>query len=325
MLNRFAILSILSVLMTCPRGVSAAQNLPHETRNAALRYWMAFAEIQDAPADKETSDLLEKTAAGETSWDEAKLGSVLDKNNDAILIMQRATKLPDCDWGLEYERGPYASIAYAPRARVLARLNTLYGMRLASKGDNHGAVDTWLAGIRFSQDLAKGGTLIFALIAKTGLLSNLNALTQASGKGTLSPSDKAKIATVLGALPETGFDWRQALAYEQSAIATAVKNIKSAAHPEAYYQQLMGAAPPVNLATLSAADTSAFDKVMSSAEVAMRLPPEQTQQQLEALRKSLNALNPVYLQMMPSFVKVNDSRKQIAAAREILLHLTTGK
>ena len=53
---------------------------PPETRNAALRYWMAFAEMQDPPANKATQDLLEKTAAGEAAWDERQLGPILDAN-----------------------------------------------------------------------------------------------------------------------------------------------------------------------------------------------------------------------------------------------------
>src|SRR6266851_2223557 len=48
--------------------------LPSETKNAALRYWLAFADLQDLPTDKATGELLEKTAAGEAPWDEAKLG-----------------------------------------------------------------------------------------------------------------------------------------------------------------------------------------------------------------------------------------------------------
>ena len=35
---------------------------PLETRNAALRYWMAFAEMKDPPADKSLQDLLERTS-----------------------------------------------------------------------------------------------------------------------------------------------------------------------------------------------------------------------------------------------------------------------
>jgi hypothetical protein len=324
MLKKFGAFSLLLCLLALSVHAAPPPNLPPETRNAALRYWMAFAEIQDPPADKETSDLLEKTAAGEAPWDEAKLGPILDKNETAIQIMQRATKLPDCDWGLEYSRGPAASIAYAPRARVLARLNTLYGMRLASKGDTQAAVDTWLAGIHFSQDLAKGGTLIFTLVAKTALLSSLNALTHAAEKGTLSTADKAKVSAAVGTLPETGFDWSRALFLEQSGIEIGIQEIKESADPAHYYQQLMGHPAPVNPATLSAPDAAAFAKVMSGVEQAMRLPPDQADARLKALQPALDALNPIYLQMIPSLTKVNLSRKEVAGQRSRLLSLLTG-
>src|SRR5277367_4210761 len=166
-------------------AANAQTKLPQETRNAALRYWLAFAEMQDPPSDPATSSLLKKTAAGEALWDEAKLGPILDKNESAILRMQRATKLPDCDWGIEYSDGPTASIAYAPRARVMAGLNTLHGMRQAAKGNQQAAVQTWLDGIRFSQDIARGGSLIFIVIGKLSLIADLHALTQAAQSGKL--------------------------------------------------------------------------------------------------------------------------------------------
>jgi len=312
---------LLLYLPTLSVHAAPAPNLPPETRNAALRYWMAFAEMQDPPADKETAELLEKTAAGEAPWDEGKLGPILDKNETAIQILQRATKLPDCDWGLEYSRGPAASIAYVPRARVLARLNTLYGMRLAAKGDPQSAVYTWLDGIRFSQHLAKGGTVIFALVAKTTLLSNLNALTQAAEKGTLSAPQKVQVAQVLRALPETAFDWSQALALEQSAIEIFVKNIKAAGNPAEYYEHLTGAPPPSDLAALSASDAAAFAKTMFAAEQTMRESTSKTTAQLPALQKSVESLNPIYRELIPSLAKMNESRMQVAAAREKLLDL----
>src|SRR5437868_2714903 len=168
----------LMLLVVCLVSLSSVANAQRpETRNAALRYWLAFAEMQDQPGDKNLGELLDKTAASEAAWDEKSLGPILDKNETAILALQRASKLPECDWGLEYEQGPNASVAYAPRARVLGRLNTLYGMRMAAKGDTQRAVEAWVAGIRFSQHVAKGGPLIFALIGKSVLLSNLQAAT----------------------------------------------------------------------------------------------------------------------------------------------------
>src|SRR5260370_30957164 len=139
-----------------------------------MRYWRGFADLQDTPTEKATAELLEKTAAGGTVGEEAKLGPILDKNESAIWRMQRATKLPECDWGLEYDLGPRAAIAYVPKARVLARLNTLDGMRLAAKGASQRAVETWLAGIRFSQHLAKGGTWIFSLYETMDLSSSFD-------------------------------------------------------------------------------------------------------------------------------------------------------
>ena len=104
------------LVMVCLLSVNflaQAQTKRVETRNAALRYWLAFAEMQDQPGDKNLAQLLDKTAAGEAAWDETNLGPILDKNEAAILALQRASKLPDCDWGLEYEQGSHASVAYA--------------------------------------------------------------------------------------------------------------------------------------------------------------------------------------------------------------------
>src|SRR5216684_2297044 len=191
--------------------------MPPETRNAALRYWMAFAEMQDPPVDAATQALLGKTAAGEIAWDEKQFGSILDSNSEAIRIMQRATKLPECDWGLEYGEGPRASVAYGPRARALARLNTLEGMREMANGNSQGAVETWLAGVRFSQHLANGGSLIFALISKSALLPNLHALSTEAKQGRLRDAQKKNISVSLKQIREDGINWGAAWGFEESA------------------------------------------------------------------------------------------------------------
>jgi hypothetical protein len=304
---------------------TAQSKRPVETRNAALRYWMAFAELQDPPADKATTDLLEKTAGGEAAWDEAKLGPILDKNEDAILAMQRASKLPECDWGLEYDRGPSASIAYVPRARVLARLNTLYGMRLAARGQTQEAIDTWLAGIRFSQHLTQGGGLIFSLIGKMTLLSNFKALTQSAQSGTWSNLQRKQVEDVVLALPETGFDWSEALWHEQDVLDTGVKQMAKAENPHAYYEAVAGKAAPGNFELPSTSDISAFHKVVGAAEMALRLSPEQAQERLRSLQESVKSLHPFYRDTTPSFTRINEARAEVQAKREALLKTLSGK
>jgi hypothetical protein len=314
------ILIATSLFMSATVGVAQAQTKgPIQTRNAALRYWMAFAELQDPPADKATADLLEKTAAGQTAWDEAKLGPILNKNEDAILTMQRATKLPECDWGLEYERGPSASIAYVPRARVLARLNTLYGMRLAANGKTQESIDTWLAGIRFSQHLARGGGLIFSLIAKMALISNFNALAQAAQRGGWSNLERKQVQEVLRALPDTGFDWSEALWHEQSGLNIGAKQIAAASNPRKYYEEVVGHPAPAVFDAPNASDDAAFQKLMEAAEATLRLPPEQAQDRLRALQESVKTLHPFYRETTPSLSRINDARAEVQAAREKLL------
>jgi hypothetical protein len=97
---RLLILVLLTVAFTS-RG-NAQFQYPPETKNAALRYWIAFVEMRDLPSDKATQDLLEQTLSAQALWDEKKIAPILDANKLAIDIMQRATKLPECDWGLEY-------------------------------------------------------------------------------------------------------------------------------------------------------------------------------------------------------------------------------
>jgi hypothetical protein len=317
---------VLLFLVVCiPRLAAGQAAMPPETRNAALRYWLAFAELQDPPADQGTQELLEKTAAGLLPWDESRLGPILDSNEVAILAMHRATKLPECDWGLEYDRGPRASIAYAPRARVLARLNTLYGMRLAAKGDSQQAVEAWLDGLQFSQHMAKGGTLIFCLIAKMSLISNLTALQHAASQGQLNADQEMQAAAAVKAMPESGFDWGSALSYEEQTIEIALNQLKTDRDPADYFEKVIGhiAPPDFTLPTLS--ELARLRSLMGKAESALREPPEQAGAKLKALQEQEKSLHIFFREMAPGFTNINKSRLEIAAASKTLLSVLPAK
>jgi hypothetical protein len=309
------ILPLIGLLLI---AATAQAQRPTETRNAALRYWQAFADMQDPPTDPDTTALLGKTAAGEASWDEAKLGPILDKNESAILILQRATKLPDCDWGIEYNQGPNASISYALKARVLARLNSLYGMRQAAKGNESAAVQTWLDGIHFAQDIAKGGSLISAMIAKASLIPDLHSLTQAAQSGKLGRVERQQIQRSVDALRDTAFDWAGAEALEEDALNSYLERLEKSQNPANAYAAIWGHEPPGRLVFPTSADRAAFHKFMANTTEAFRLPPEQTQTKLPALQESLKSLNPFFQELIPSLNRTNDTRTEIAAARRQL-------
>jgi hypothetical protein len=314
---------ILITLIAAPANARAQSlapgKLPPETRNAALRYWSAFADLQDPPADKATQDLLEKVAAGDAPWDESKLGPILDQNETAILAMQRATKLPDCDWGLEYSRGPRTSIAYVPRSRVLARLNTLYGMRLMAKGDSQAAVDTWLDGIHFSRHVAKGGTLIFQLIGKMAMLSNFHALTNAAESHRLSDPQRSQVLAAVQALPADGFDWAEALALEEVSLEIGVQQIAQSENPSANFGELMGHPAPEKFTVPTAKDIADERALFAEAETAMHAPPAQARDRIVAIQARVPALHTYFRETTPTLTKVNDARAEVDAARQKLL------
>jgi hypothetical protein len=256
------------------------------TANAALRYWTAFAALQDPPADAATTDLLLRVTDGNAAWDEGRLGAILDANAEALDIMVRASTLRSCDWGVEYELGPHAPIPHLAKARVLGRLSVLSGTRMAARGQTSEAVDRWLASIRFSQHLAQGGTLISLFSAQSILVPTLHAL--ASETSRLNAESRAKIDTVVRMLPETAFDWPDAMRREETVLATGVR---------------MKLVPNV-----TAQDLAALRTAVSQIADALRLPPDRARAALGGVK--LGSLP------YPSPVKINEQREVIRAARQ---------
>jgi hypothetical protein len=280
---------------------------------------MAFAVMQDPPADKATMELLENVASGKAQWDEARLGSILDANSDAIQAMQRGTKLPECDWGVEYDLGPGAPIAHLAKARVLARLNTLAGMRLAARGQLPQAVDTWLTGVRFAQHVAQKGSLISLLTGRAALRSNMGALSQAVAGASLDQGQRKRIEPVLRALPDTAFDWSDAMRREEAALEVAVQQLSQARDPKGYYQTMTGQPAPGNFSLPTPSDLAAFRGLMARASDMLRLPPDSVRQRLKELEAMENTLHPLFQRAIPSLSRINDVRAELLADRRNLL------
>ncbi len=177
------IFRLLAALFLLSTPIVARAQQPPQTRNAALRLLAGrSANCKIRQATTPPGITLEIGFRWRLRrWNDS-LSPILDNNLFAIEIMQRATLLLECDWGVEYDQGPRASIAYVPRARVLARLNTLYGMRADAEGDTQKAVGTWLAGIRFSQStLPIVAACFLPWSRRETLISNFHALSTRSG------------------------------------------------------------------------------------------------------------------------------------------------
>jgi hypothetical protein len=153
---KFRLLATIMAVLAIAHTARAQAMFPPETDNAALRYWFALAAVHEPSDDDATRDLFGETVAGRVAWDETKLGPILDSNRDALRTMQQATKLPECNWGFDYRNGSRTPVWFLMQARLLSHLNALQGIREMAHGDSRTAVDTWLAGVHFGQDVSSG-------------------------------------------------------------------------------------------------------------------------------------------------------------------------
>ena len=87
--------------------------------NAALRYWSAFSAVQDSGITDQQAKQLNAILDGTAPYDDSKYKELLDKNKLALEIMARATSLPNCDWGLDYDLRDDIPMEYVRRALVL--------------------------------------------------------------------------------------------------------------------------------------------------------------------------------------------------------------
>jgi hypothetical protein len=314
MKTRFAFATLF--LLAAAFAAHSQVKLPPETRNAALRYWQAFAEIKDPPRGSAENG---NGFAGEQPWDEGKLGGIVAANENALGIMQRATKLPDCDWGIEYGQGSTASVALVPRANVLGRLNILQGIRQMAKGQSQAAADTWIAGIRFAQDLTKGGSLLFVFTATNLLAQEMRLIRVEARQGRLTASQKRQLYVAMSALPEDGFDWSVAWQLDEAGADSLFTELQQSRQPADLYRRMMG--EPVFRSCLppNAQQLKAYRVYMNDVAAALHLPPPKAKQRINELEVEKRSICDTLLQAIPSAQRVNDVRTEIVSTRKVLL------
>lgn len=202
---------VVTVAVVVPGWSQASVQLG---QNAALRYWSAMSAIQDAGISKQQATELNAILDGSAAYDDSKYRDLLEKNRLALEVMARGTSIPNCDWGLDwgpdYEFGPDLPMEYVKKALVLGRLNVLYSFHLLKAGNRDAAVDRWVTGLKFSRDVANGGSLFAALVAKDLLVNHLKAISGAVESGQVSAAQRSRLQVAIGGLGK-GLDWQMAM------------------------------------------------------------------------------------------------------------------
>jgi len=304
---KFRLLAIIMAILAGAQTARAQAMFPPKTDNAALGYWFALAEVREPPDDDATRHLFGETVAGRVAWDETKLGPILDSNRDALRSMQRATKLPICNWGFDYRNGSATPTWFGMRAELLSHLNALQGMREMAHGDSRPAVDTWLAGVHFGQDVSRSGPVIAALIAHAIILDNLRPLRDSAGQGKLSEEQKTELSVVVKAMPEDGFDWGAAWGVEFAIGDQFLQKSRTASKLESD--------DPIR----------AYEEYMLAAQAALREPPAEAKARVDDLESNLRRLGEAERNLIPSLRVTNDARIRLATVHQELMQALSTK
>src|SRR5689334_11208185 len=202
------------ILCAAPLCSAFAQQNAQLGENAALRYWSAFAEMQDSAVTDQQAKELNAILDGTAPYSDLKYRDLAEKNRAAVEAMARGTAIPNCDWGVDYTLGPDAPVDYVRKALTLGRLNVLYAFHLLQNGDKDGAVRAIATGVRFSHDVANGGTLFATLVAKNLLATHIRAMAFTLHLGNLSAAQKSELQQALSPFGQDGLDWESAVKRE---------------------------------------------------------------------------------------------------------------
>jgi hypothetical protein len=213
--NRIPSMILIALLSA---GSALAQRNASLKENAALRYWSAFSAVQDSGITNQQAKELNAILDGSAPYDDSKYKELLEKNKLALEIMARGTSLPSCDWGLDYGLREDIPVDYARKALALGRLNLLYAFHLFIAGNKDGGVRALVAGLRFSHDVANGGSLFAAVIAKDLLVTHLRAVSGALHLEQLSAKQRTSLQRAVSALGSHGVDWQSAIKQEMGVL-----------------------------------------------------------------------------------------------------------
>jgi hypothetical protein len=202
-MNMLFFLFSIFVVVALSMGEATAQQNVRLGDNAALRYWSAFARMQDSAITDQQAKELAAILDGTAAYDDSQDKDLVEKNRAALETMIRATALPNCDWGLDYRLGADLPVDYVRTSLSLGRLNVLCAFHLLLTGDKEVATHALASGILFSQDVANGGSFFATLVAKNLLVAHLKAAGLLSARQRSLPHSARRYEPQLDASDQT--------------------------------------------------------------------------------------------------------------------------
>jgi len=157
--SRKTICSICGAIILWAIGAYAAA-LPPETDNAALLYYQALLSYPQPEPDWNL--IYNVTIDGADPNEQTRKYLNLSCQN-TIELIQAATQLSKCDWGLLYSRGNGISLEFLTRSRQLCDILDCYARTLAADGKYKQALDVCLRIRRFASRIGDDTFVMFSV------------------------------------------------------------------------------------------------------------------------------------------------------------------
>lgn len=202
-------------------------------------------------------------------------------------------------------------------ARGLERLNTVEGIRELAKGNGEAAVNTWLSGIRFAQDVGRGGPMILALVGSALLTETLRAITVEAKQDRLQLAQKKALYDAIKQLPEDGFDWGISWGVEYAIANQFLEELRKSTDPSAVYGQMKVPVPKGVPPTHQ--DIDRYGEFMLAVQNALRERPDNATPQLNDLESRERKLSEVARMLVPNPSMCNRARIKVVSDRNELL------
>src|SRR5438132_2055513 len=107
-------------------------------------------------------------------------------------------------------------------------------------------------------------------------------MSQTAANASLNEQQRKRIQSALLAMPDTAFDWGNAIGLEESALETFSQRFACSSDPKALYRTMF-ASPADPLSLPSTSDTAAFRRFMARAADTLRFTPNAARERLKDL------------------------------------------
>lgn len=226
----------IAALPAAAGGVGAGP-MPETNPNAALHYWRAWSQVDDAVLTR-IGELWK--LEGREASDEAALAELVEEQEAAGVVdaLMRASKRPVCDFGTEFEEGIEALLPHLTFARGGAILLVASAEAHLEEGDLDGAAERLAAVLQTAKHVSTDRTLISSLVGMAIFaLAEGEIREVAEGKGW-SDSQRALLTVALDRL-EGGdpFRTRESIRMEGEMMVRWIRNaVADAESPEEFVE-----------------------------------------------------------------------------------------